>query len=233
MKYMNLALLVPFLMLQNVIQANETSQHQETQHESGHPKKITLGAYDVELKHLIETFLDGTPFGINQNVMNVMMLVRQKLREMILGVQDPVTKTFKGIYLYKNNFYSVRELVVLESSISPEDHAEFYAVLAHVKEDFERFVAPFIAQAEGTKSQMVRLIQDSCTQRKRNDSLLLRWAEEKSGQETSVFNTEINTFHDFAVFGMDLIHFLEDLMHSCPKAWSQFQNMMKERSAKK
>jgi hypothetical protein len=80
---------------------------------------------------------------------------------------------------------------------------------------------------------MIVLIQEDCQKRNRPESLLLEWAKTKEGQESTMFERQINSFGDYYHFLADLVNFLLDLTHSCHKAHTQFKDRVIKWSAVK
>ena len=114
------------------------------------------------------------------------------------------------------------------------DHAEaekrkaaLNVLLKTMKLDFNRIVTPFLGQARGAKEPMFLLISESCTKRNRPKSLLLDWAH-SSGDEMVSFDKSVTNFALFESFCGDLVDFLGDLVHSCPKARAQFEQLKEE-----
>jgi hypothetical protein len=85
----------------------------------------------------------------------------------------------------------------------------------------------------GAKNILIVLIQEDCEKRNRPESLLLEWAKTKEGHETTMFEQRINSFHDYYHFCTDLVNFLLDLIHSCPKAENQFKDRVSKWGAVK
>jgi hypothetical protein len=131
--------------------------------------------------------------------------------------------------------------MLLEQELIPEGNDVHYRtimrtalqiMLNFMKHDFEKKSSKFIEDATLFKKAMVELIQESCNKRGREDSLLLGWAKSEKGHEMEHFNDHVLNFKDFYVFSSDLIGFLSDLMHSCPKAMKQFKELMDQTQEK-
>lgn len=137
----------------------------------------------------------------------------------------------KGKYNFNGKFYSVKDLSCLEQEIQNstdkkdlDTKAALQEVLTHAKADFIVQSSEFIENGRGAKQIMIILIQEDCQKRNRLDSFLLEWAKTKEGQESTMFERHINNFTDYYHFLADLINFLLDLVHSCPKAEAQFKD---------
>jgi len=131
--------------------------------------------------------------------------------------------------------HSLHSLMLLEQELIPQGNDTHYRtimrialpiMLSFMKHDFEKKASKFIEDATLFKKAMVELIQESCNKRGREDSLLLGWAKSEKGHEMEHFSDHVLSFKDFYLFSSDLIGFLSDLMHSCPKAMKQFKELM-------
>lgn|GEM_PF-5576298 len=137
--------------------------------------------------------------------------------------------------------HSLHSLMLLEQDLIPDGNDMHYRtimrtalhiMLNFMKHDFEKKSSKFIEDATLFKKAMVELIQESCNKRGREDSLLLGWAKSEKGHEMEHFSYHVLNFKDFYVFSSDLIGFLSDLMHSCPKAMKQFKELMDQTQEK-
>lgn len=154
----------------------------------------------------------------------------------------------KGKYHFCGKWHSVESLARIEQELATalsqetdlkkrtaieNNLAALEEVLIHVKADFIVQSTEFIESGRGAKGITVILIQEDCQKRNRPDSLLLEWAKTKEGQEATMFEYQINSFNDYSHFLTDLINFLLDLVHSCPKAESQFKERVEKWSTVK
>ena len=96
-----------------------------------------------------------------------------------------------------------------------------------MKQNFNKIVTPFLGQARGAKEPMFLLISESCTKRNHPKSLLLDWAH-SSGDEMESFDRSVTSFALLDGFCGDLVNFLGDLVHSCPKAKAQFEQLKED-----
>ncbi len=176
---------------------------------------------------------DGSSLGIDGEEILRMMRVRKEVRKIQLGVPN-TEGNFIGLYHLNNTDYSVKELAALETEMRENDPAALVSLkplLKKAKEDFVKHVMSFMNAARGAKPMMLLLIQESCNKRKRYDSVLLRWGAAREGTEERQFDGDITDFRVFDTFCTDLIHFLQDVMRSCPKAWAQFQHMVAQQKS--
>ena len=184
---------------------------------------------DIVLESPVIKIIDGMRIGIDGNRIGFMLQIRREVRKIHLGVPNKVGG-FTGIYSFNNAYYSVRQLTEIEHEMIESNDQEglesLRPALEKAKNDFVQQVMHFLSSAQGAKGQMFTLIEESCSKRKRFDSLLLRWAAAREGDEERQFKEDIVSFAVFDIFCIDLINFLEDLMRSCPKAWAQFQQLL-------
>lgn len=182
----------------------------------------------IILESSVIKIADGT--FINADKIEFIRKFRRKLLDFILGDLQPNNQR-KGKYNLFGKFHSIESLARIELEVSNslnkkdiETRAALVEILTHAKADFIVQSNEFIESGRGSKSIMVVLIQEDCHKRNRPDSLLLEWAKTKEGQESTMFEKQINSFGDYYHFLTDLVNFLFDLIHSCPKAEGQFKD---------
>src|SRR3989304_2699292 len=144
---------------------------------------------------LIE-FSNGKPWGINDEVIGIMLQVRINFKKAQIG-ESLRGESTEGIFPFRDQMYNIRALARLERNIERE---------------FERLTSPFINGVRNTKEHMSVLFKEWSEKRNRPDSIILDWASSEE-TETSIFNTKITSFKDLDTFSTDLIRFLEDLIH--------------------
>lgn len=148
-----------------------------------------------------------------------------------------------GAYTFEGRSVAIRDLAAVEKEVNDilknnqlsaqergaaeKRQKELKALLKTIKQDFNKTVSPFLALARGAKSIMVLLITQSCEERNRQKSELLNWAH-SSEDEMVAFEKSITSFVLFDEFCTDLVNFLGDLVHSCPKARAQFDKLKEE-----
>lgn len=180
------------------------------------------------IKHIDGNMFDG------QSVMFIKKYQSQ-IMNLLVGSRTAEGKRI-GNYLspLNNKTYSVQELRELEQQ-GKLDTATVKVLIEKMRHDFERISEEFREMARGMKSTMALLIEEDFTKRKRTDSLLVKWGKTKETSEHDLFKTHICSIKDFESFITDLYNFLNDLVHSCPKALKQFQelfNSFKEAQSK-
>lgn len=177
--------------------------------------------HDIVLESPVIKIADGA--FINADKIEFMRKFRRTLLTIILGEQLPDGQR-KG--------HGLQDLALIEQELQEQE--ETPAVLAkktELEEKLTQAKAYFIVQSHefiqsgrGAKNIITVLIQEFCQKRNRPDSLLLDWAKTKEGHETTMFEQQITSFTDYYHFCTDLVNFLHDLTHSCPKAEAQFKD---------
>jgi len=107
--------------------------------------------------------------------------------------------------------------------------SELFELLNFVKEDFLSVTTQYCDGIRGFKGQILMLIEDSCHQRGKESCFLLKWGDERDGNEGELMRKEILSFKEFETFCIDLSNYLEDMARSCPKGKKQFLDMIKKK----
>ena len=201
-------------------------------------EKITLESSVIKVA-------DGT--FINADKIEFIRKFRRTLLMFLLGEQLPHNQR-KGRYSFQGKWHSIESLARIEQELLTALHqakdtkkkveiesslATLGELLTHAKADFIVQSSEFIESGRGAKNITVILIQEDCQKRNRPDSLLLDWARTKEGQEATMFEHQITSFGHYYHFLTDLVNFLLDLVHSCPKAEAQFKDRVAKWSAVK
>ena len=191
----------------------------------------------IRLESSVIKLADGT--FINADKIEYTRKYRRKLLDFILGELQQNNQR-KGKYCLFGKCYSVEELARIEqearatrSDKNLKTCTALEEILTRAKADFIVQSSEFIESGRGAKNIMIVLIQEDCQKRNRLESLLLEWAKTKEGQESTMFERQINSFNDYYHFLSDLVNFLLDLTHSCPKAEAQFKDRVAKWSAVK
>lgn len=194
------------------------------------------GSHDRPLTSSVLKIIDGFSMAIDGKRVGFMLHVRKEIRKMHYGI--PLNNgELQGIYSYAGKPVSIHQMMnIQDSAIQSGDVEELKSVdeaLKVIKKDFIGKIHEFIGMARGSKGPLFTLIREFCERRKRPDSLLLRWGAAADGDEDRCFNRDITNFSIFDAFCADLVQFIEDLINSCPKAWAQFNQLVKEGVGKK
>jgi hypothetical protein len=198
------------------------------------PYMVPLHADDHKLYLLdfgIIKAVDGKDYGITKNHIGFTWQLLIELQKMQDGAKN-TAGVIEGLFFVDGQHYSIKALRQLEAEYEQNHQAlpaHFVEALEQTKRHFNNKVLPFLNYAHGLKKIITSLIDESCTLRNRNDSLLRTWGQCEDGKESAMVNTEIKTFKIFDVFITDLIHFLKDFIHSCPKARALFVESVKQK----
>lgn len=190
---------------------------------------------DILLESSIIKMVDGLSMGINGAKIAMMLKVRKEVKKMLFGVPD-ATGAFVGLFMLHDTKRTLLDLVDIEDEYKKTNDLEGQKAVAHLvveaRNHFITHIKPFMATARGAKRQMLMLIEESCKKRKRFDSILLRWGAAREDEEEKQFHKDVIDFKTFNIFCSDLIHFMEDIIRSCPKAVAQFKQMIERETHK-
>lgn len=193
------------------------------------------GENDIILESSLIKLVDGLSIGIDGRKIAMMIKVRQEVKKIQYGMPNESGELI-GAYQFGTKRCSVYELSLLEDEYRMKDDKQALTQLAELlklaKRDFIEKVKPYMATARGAKRQMLLLIEESCKKRKRFDSILLRWGAAREEEEERQFEKDIVDFKIFNTFCTDLMHFMEDVIRSCPKAMAQFMQMLENQGHK-
>lgn len=199
----------------------------------------------IVLESVLIKMMDGASFGVSGYEIKLMLHILLKIQHMLDGEPD-TTGTIRGLYTYDGKKCSIKQLAALEienefhwnefKKNNPQENTvhenlymhkkkTFASCLETIKKDFDHKVSPFLANARGSKQQLLILIKESCEKHGHPHSHLLKWGESEDGHETDAMYTDIHTFKDFEHFCQDLSNFMKDLIHSCPKAVAQYKEL--------
>jgi len=189
----------------------------------------TIGAVSGNQPMQLQSQLLKTVDGrfINADIIEVMRKFQRKLLAIMLGDQDGSVNRV-GRYKFNGKPCGAHELSRHEeqlkkaTGVDAGDHdpraQELQGLLRDAKRDFITIAGEFRAVARGSKPIIAALVEESCTRRGRAGSLLCQWSRMKEADEDALFDQNIKTFGDYSHFCVDLMNFLGDLIHSCPKA---------------
>lgn len=187
----------------------------------------------------IISIIDGKSYGIHGELVGAVYKIARDVQAMQIGKRTQQGRV--GLYMFEGNSHSIRSLAAIEKEINAtlkiatnNEHViaekrktALNTLLKTMKQDFNKIVTPFLGQARGAKEPMFLLISESCTKRGHPKSLLLNWAH-SSEDEMVAFEKSVTSFTLFDDFCGDLINFLGDLVHSCPTARAQFEQLKEE-----
>ncbi len=131
-------------------------------------------------------------------------------------------------YSHNDQFHSIKDLAKIESAVYKNStqssqinglKQDLKIVLNYAQADFLEIVEKFIINVKNTKTLMISLIEESCALRTNSNCYLLQWSQLKGDvNEKDVFRRDITSMKELTVFCKDLVNFLGDFAHSCPKA---------------
>jgi hypothetical protein len=182
---------------------------------------------EIKLESEIIKIADGSL--INADKIEFIRKFRRTLLTFLLGEELPNGKK-RGLYKLFDTYYNVKELATLEQEIADKKDEKSLKIkqalrelLVMVKADYIIKSKEFIDSGRGAKKVYVILIEEDCKKRNIPNSFLLDWARTKDGHESTMFEGQIKSFSNYYHFCTDLVNFLLDLTHSCPKAEQQFR----------
>lgn len=183
----------------------------------------------IKLESPILAQIDGLPIGITGEVIGLIKRYQSQILAMLKGTK--VADTYIGAYEYENKKYTVQGLVQQEETFG---HSPCFSVLLQqIRSDFEHISEPFRQIIHGVKPFMAILIEESLNKRNRLESVLYVWSKTNEKDEYELFDLHIKTIKDFEFFLVDLYSFLSDLVHSCPRACTQFKEHVEKFSQAK
>lgn len=179
--------------------------------------------------------VDGFALGVNGTTVGMIMRLRLDLNKRRVG-KTSASQTVVGFYDFEGKKYTLSELVAIEKKLMQSNSASdqkrlqtLRQCLSKIITDFVELTKPFLADARGAKGQMIVLITEWASRAHRGDSHLLEWANVEEGKESYAMYQKLTTIALFEQFVDDLLYFLETLLRSCPKACSQFKEMMEQK----
>lgn len=199
---------------------------------------MTTSISAIHLESPLLKIIDNFPAGVTPKKIALMIKIRDKIRRILQGNLTRGAET-KGLYMYSGKPHSVAELQIIEADLDQAEKMgtltqgelaaakqELAQCLAKAKLDFDEEASQFMEQGRAIRETTMVFIKESCAKRNRPDSFLLTWGDAEEGKEMEDFHKNIMTFEDLAVFCVDLVKFLEDMIESCPHATADFKKMV-------
>lgn len=138
-------------------------------------------------------------------------------------------------YDYNHAQYPIKDLAKIETALykntpvneqTDQLKKELAIALNYAQADFLEIGEKFLINLKNTRSLMIALIEESCQLRNNNTCYLLQWAQlNDEFNEKDIFRRDITSIKALTIFCKDLVNFLGDFAHSCPKA---FENIRKQ-----
>jgi hypothetical protein len=159
--------------------------------------------------------IDGKSFGVDGPLIRALLIIRTRLSHILFGVKKI------GLYSYQNEMYTAKDLYDMEQRelFSAQTQQELLRI---VKLDFAEKIEPFLELSNGSKPQMLILVEESLKLHRRQNSFLHKRAQAPESDNKTLFHREVQSFGDLYYFLHDLLNFLDDMISSCPKARTQF-----------
>jgi glutamate synthase domain-containing protein 2 len=188
-----------------------------------HVEKQNKAAITLNTEALV--LFDGVSGLIDKVTIRDMVYIGKEITKIQKGGLDKV-----GKYSYNGKKYTLKQLALLEKKLEEEKNTQNTRLLKELLDqalkDFNTITNPFLAKAQGTKSLMIKLINEWAHKSNRLNSGLLRWGNLSSTEKEALKNN-VKTLQSLDILCDDLRDFLLTLIRSCPKAWSSYQDWIK------
>jgi hypothetical protein len=184
----------------------------------------------IKLTSDILKFIDGKKFGIDGEALVILVRVRIDLRKRLLGAG--LAENEHKCCFYNDTYGTIKDMAILEQKLRESDRLNgdtFMAMGASLSDAkralLEEVAIPLLDKLRRGKKHTVLLIQESCEKHNRVNSVLLEWAKTDDEHEIEVFMNKLDSFKTLGLFCLDIIHLIGDIIHSCPIAYQQFEEM--------
>lgn len=132
-----------------------------------------------------------------------------------------------GFILYNDNEYlTIEELAKLEAEGA--NPVEIKKSLDLAINYFDKLSADYVAQIQVAKEYIVKLIDQWSVLRHVPETMLLNWSSLNCSERQSI-HTALTSFKILNNLLGDLLLFLADLMHNCPKSLKKYRDSLKTR----
>jgi Leucyl-tRNA synthetase, Domain 2 len=151
-------------------------------------------------------------------------------------VQNNCGQAYTELLQYEHNGqqYSIKDLAKIETAVYKNNvqnsqinelKDNLKITLNYAQADFFEIVEKFLINAKNTKTLMVALINEDCELRNNSECYLLRWSKLPDDTDAKeAFRRDITSMKELTIFCKDLVNFLGDFAHSCPKALQNIRN---------
>lgn len=145
------------------------------------------------------------------------MINVSKIAEFRSKVHGLINYIFKA----KDHAYVLQEFVNLEveGKLDPELQKKLFDTYT---KKFLQISHSYFNDIRHLKPVLVKILSTWAHQRNRTDSLVLLWASIENGKEEQFVKEYTPTLQAFYTFLVDIDMLLQDIMHSCPKAYSKY-----------
>jgi len=182
----------------------------------------TKTRHHIKIEHKSIEILDGSML-LDEQTIRDCLYSGHHTTELIKGKYDAQTKTYTKYYRLADRYVGLYDLVELEKHYNECNIAEnnplrkeLNACLLEMKEAFKKIQEPLLEKASKSSMQQktsFELMNEWMKKAGREDSLLKYWGSKN--QFEPLYQATATEFYQFC---LDLKHFLEDLIYSCPKA---------------
>lgn len=181
----------------------------------------------IKLESSILAIIDGN--FMNASIIELVLSYKRDLICILFGEKDAHDNRI-GHYPFNGTLMTAYDIACAEETWHKNNGTPTPSVIAQrdeqlkiIKTDFLTCSKKLKVIAAGVKAFMGALIKQSCERRGRSNSILNLWAITPEEKEDAIFDEQVKTVGSFCTFCFDLIHFMEDLISSCPKARALFE----------
>lgn len=178
----------------------------------------------TKIDHKLVDVIDGT----SRVDIQKMLVIEQGIHHLLEG------KKGEPLISYKGKYHTARALLKLEHSLkgNKDYNQRTQKTLKHAVDEaitlFEGYTADYMKEAQGWKTQTLKLITQWSKQVNRDDTLLLEWGNQKDGTEYEETRRMLPDFEHYVSFLEDLGTFMRDLRFSCKKSYKMFRESQRE-----
>lgn len=131
-----------------------------------------------------------------------------------------------GLIPFKDEYLTIEELAKIEAEGTDPDEVQKSLITARIY--FDKLSEDYVARIQIAKEYMVKLIDQWSVLRHSPNTLLLNWSKLDCTERESM-HASLTSFKILHVFLGDLLLFLADLMHNCPKSLKKYRDSLKAR----
>jgi len=180
---------------------------------------IDIGQMLNFARHML-AILNGAPIKI----------IKKLQKEYSLTLQHPfethISENEKTGFIWFDGSYRTLKWLREYEKNSPKT-PEYKEALTQACNHFIQFSADYVVEIETAKGIMVKIINEWSELRNKPNTLLLDWSNLEGAERDDLFKT-MTSFEVFDIFLCDLLLFLKDLVHNCPKSYQKYQEQMKQ-----
>ncbi|MCL5436789.1 MAG: hypothetical protein M1549_02855 [Candidatus Dependentiae bacterium] len=129
---------------------------------------------------------------------------------------------------YRDEYLTIEELAAIETDGSG-DPVELQKSLATACDYFDKLSEDYVTRIQIAKEYMIKLIDQWAILRNAPETLMLNWSKLNCTERESL-HAALTSFRIFNRFLGELLLFLADLMHNCPKSLKKYRDSLKKGS---